>query len=68
MPGGNLEQRGLACAVLADDGVEPAALERQRNPGHRLHSSEALVDAIERHERGHRSRGTVAVVPAIGAG
>jgi hypothetical protein len=44
-------QRALAGAVLADDAVHRAGVDRQIDITIRLHRTEALVDAVHRHGR-----------------
>ncbi len=55
-PGQHLHQRALARAVLADDGVNFAGIERHRHVVERQHTGELLADALHGQHRGHVGR------------
>ena len=55
--GGNSDQRRLAGAVLADDGVDLAGINEDVDAFERLHRTEALAQAGERHHRDVRRGG-----------
>ena len=49
-----LDQRGLAGAVMADQGTEPPGAQVERDVPQRLHRAVALDDAIHGDGGGHR--------------
>ena len=59
-PGGDVHQRGLAGAVLAEQRVQLAGEQREIGPAQRVHGAEALVDSLEL-ERGRSQSGRVVV-------
>ena len=59
MDGGqHLDQRRLAGAVLADDGVNLAFVEGQVDALQRVRRAEALVELFQDEDRGARGRAT----------
>ena len=49
-----VEEAGLACAVWADEAVDLALEDGQRDAGERLQAAEALVDGAGFEQEGHR--------------
>jgi hypothetical protein len=53
--GGDLHQRRLARAVLAEQPVDPAGLQRETDPVQHLHRAEGLDHLVERQGDAHRA-------------